>query len=201
MLTIQQQKLALLRLKILQNYLELKKDGEDFVSNLAIGGVNIIDFRKTIRTPDDVFSVMTLILSRLQTKKGLENEPFVFVINEAHDYFKGDVSKDFVESIEYLIRRKRHGANWLMLDTHFPDDVDEKVIELADVKMVNFLDVTVNSKILNDAFKEKAHEFSKLNVGETLICADDSTLGKNFPLSVQVRPRLTKHGSATKTAV
>jgi len=201
MLTQAQQRLALTRLKILQNYLQIGKGEQDFVSNLAIGGVNIIDFRKTIRTPDDVFSVMTLILSRLQTKKGLENEPFVFVINEAHDYFKGDVSKDFVESIEYLIRRKRHGANWLMLDTHFPDDVDEKVIKLADVKMVNFLDVTVNSRILNDAFKGRSDEFSKLKVGETLICADDSSLGKNVPLKVQVRPRLTKHGAPTKTAI
>ncbi len=88
-----------------------------------------------------------------------------------------------------------------MLDTHFPDDVDEKVIKLADVKMVNFLDVTVNSRILNDAFKGRSDEFSKLKVGETLICADDSSLGKNVPLKVQVRPRLTKHGAPTKTAI
>ncbi len=196
-----QKNLALQRLEILQNYLRIKPGTRDFAENLAIGGVNVFDFRKTIRTPDDVFSVMTLILSILQTKKGLENEPFVFVINEAHDYFKGSVSEDFVESIEFLIRRKRHGANWLMLDTHFPDDVDEKVIKLADIKMVNFLDITVNSRILNDAFKGKSEQFSKLNIGQTMISADESSLGKFVPIVVNVRPRLTKHGAPTKTAI
>lgn len=151
-LTQGQKKLADLRLMLLKNYLAGVKD-QEFISNLALGGVNIFDFRKTIRTPDDLFSIMTLILSVLQTKKDLENEPFVFVINEAHDYFKGGMSKEFVESIDYLIRRKRHGANWLLLDTHFPDDVDDKVIKLADVKIVHFLDKAVESKILKRVFE------------------------------------------------
>jgi hypothetical protein len=88
-----------------------------------------------------------------------------------------------------------------MLDTHFPDDVDEKVIKLADIKMVNFLDITVNSRILNDAFKGKSEQFSKLNIGQTMISADESSLGKFVPIFVNVRPRLTKHGAPTKTAV
>lgn len=195
-----QQKLASQRLEILQNYLRIKTGAKDFVENLAIGGVNIFDFRKTIRTPDDVFSVMTLILSVLQTKKGLEDEPFIFVINEAHDYFKGSVADEFIESIEYLIRRKRHCGNWLILDTHFPDDVDDKVIQLADIKMVNFLDITVNSKILNSAFKDSSVKFSELSVGQTMISADESSLGKFVPVLVNVRPRLTRHGAATKVA-
>ncbi len=198
-LTSAQKNLALQRLDILENY--LNSGNNDFIQNLAIGGVNIFDFRKTIRTPDDIFSVMTLILSRLQTKQGLEDEPFVFIINEAHDYFKKHVAEDFVESIEYLIRRKRHGGNWLILDTHLPDDVDDKVIKLADIKMVNFLDKTVDSKILNAAFKDMTNHFSKLHIGQTLIAADESSLGKFTPIQVDVRPRLTKHGAPTKEAV
>ena len=200
-LTEAQKRLAFQRMDILQNYLAMGKEGKDFVDNLAIGGVNIFDFRKTIRTPDDIFSIMTLILSALQTKKGLENEPFVFVINEAHDYFKGAVASDFVDSVEYLIRRKRHGANWLILDTHFPDDVDEKVIKLADVKVVNFLDITVNSKILNDAFQGRPREFSKMSIGQSMISADESSLGRFIPILVNVRPRITQHGAPTKTAI
>ncbi|MDP2953844.1 MAG: hypothetical protein Q8O76_11080 [Chloroflexota bacterium] len=195
-----QKNLAQQRIDLLRNYLAGPAT-EDFVRNLAVGGVNIFDFRKTIRTADDVFSLMTLVISVLQTKKGLEEEPFVFVINEAHDYFKGGVSADFVESIEHLIRRRRHGKNWLLLDTHFPDDVDDRVIQLADLKFVYYLDKATTSTILNRAFGHFTDEFSNLRTGEALVAADQSSEGLSKVFRVSVRPRLTKHGGATKTAV
>jgi hypothetical protein len=199
-LTQSQQKLAKQRLGILKNYLA-GGESQDFVSNLALGGVNVFDFRKTVRTPDDIFSVMTLIISVLQTKKGLEEEPFVFVINEAHDYFKGGASREFVDSIDYLIRRKRHGNNWLLLDTHFPDDVNSDIIKLSDVKIVHFLDKTASNPILLKAFEGSADKFYELAVGEAIISADQSSEGKFKPITVSIRPRITKHGAPTKTSV
>ncbi len=195
-----QKKLAQQRIDVLRNYLA-GPAAEDFVRNLAVGGVNVFDFRKTIRTTDDVFSLMTLVISVLQTKKGLEDEPFVFVINEAHDYFKGGVSADFVESIEHLIRRRRHGKNWLLLDTHFPDDVDDRVIQLADLKFVHYLDKATTSTALNRAFSSHAAEFSNLNTGEAYLAAQQSSDGTSQVFRVSIRPRLTKHGGATRTAV
>jgi hypothetical protein len=88
-----------------------------------------------------------------------------------------------------------------MLDTHFPDDVDQKIIKLADIKMVNFLDITVNNKILGDAFKGKSDQFSKLSIGQAMISADESSMGNFVPVIVDIRPRLTKHGAPTKTAI
>jgi DNA helicase HerA-like ATPase len=195
-----QKKLAQQRIEVLRKYLA-GPAAQDFVRNLAVGGVNIFDFRKTIRTTDDVFSLMTLIISVLQTKKGLEEEPFVFVINEAHDYFKGGVSADFVESIEHLVRRKRHGRNWLLLDTHFPDDVDDKIIQLADLKFVHYLDKATTSGVLTRAFGKHTSEFSNLPIGQAFVEADVSSEGLSQVFRVTVRPRLTMHGGATKTAV
>ncbi len=194
-----QKNLARQRIGVLQSYLAGPAE-QDFVANLEIGGVNVFDFRQTIRTTDDVFSLMTLIISILQTKKGLESEPFVFVINEAHDYFKGGVSGDFVESIEHLIRRRRHGKNWLLLDTHFPDDVDSRVVELADLKFVHYLDKATTSSVLNKAFGYQTADFPNLRTGEALIEADKSSRGLSKVFKVSIRPRLTKHGGATKTA-
>jgi hypothetical protein len=199
-LTKSQQKLARQRLDILKNYLA-GGESQDFVSNLALGGVNVFDFRKTVRTPDDIFSVMTLIISVLQTKRGFEEEPFVFVINEAHDYFKGEVSKEFVESIDYLIRKKRHGNNWLLLDTHMPDDVDPNIIKLSDAKIVHFLDKTVSNPILLKAFEGSIDKFYELDIGEAIVSADQSSEGKFKPITINIRPRLTKHGAPTKTSV
>lgn len=191
-----QKGLAKARLEILEEY--LKKD--DLINNLVIGGVNIVDFRKAMYQPDDIFTIMTLIMSKLQNKKELENEPFVFIINEAHLYFKKGISKDFLENIDNLIRRKRHGANWLLLDTHLPTDVDSKVIELSDIKILHFTDKTVDSLVLKKILGEDDRLF-KLHTGEAIVCANQSSLGLSISILVRIRPRVSKHGSATKTAI
>lgn len=192
-----QKGLAKARLEIMEEYLQ--KD--DFMGKLAIGGVNIFDFRKALYRPDDIFTIMTLIMSRLQNKKELVSETFVFIMNEAHLYFKGGVSQEFVDTIENLIRRKRHGANWLLLDTHLPNDVDSKIIELSDMKVLHFSDKTVDSKVLKKILEGTSDKLYELDTGEAIICANISSEGLSKPLRVQVRPRITKHGSATKTAI
>lgn len=192
-----QKDLAKARLEILGDY--LKK--EDFVSKLIIGGVNIVDFRKAMYQPVDIFTIMTIIMSKLQNKKEFEYEPFVFIMNEAHLFFKGGISEEFVTSIENLIRRKRHGANWLLMDTHLPEDVDSKVIKLSDMKFLHFTDKTVDSPILKRILEGTDVKLSKLNIGEAIVCANESSLGLSIPIHIQVRARLSKHGGATKTAI
>lgn len=192
-----QKGLAKARLEIMEEYLQ--KD--DFMGKLAIGGVNIFDFRKALYRPDDIFTIMTLIMSRLQNKKELASEPFVFIMNEAHLYFKGGISQEFVDTIENLIRRKRHGANWLLLDTHLPNDVDSKIIELSDMKVLHFSDKTVDSKVLKKILEGTHDKLYELNTGEAIICANISSEGLSKSLRVQVRPRITKHGGATRTAI
>lgn len=195
-LTEPQKRFARARLDNLKEY--LKKD--DFMNKLAIGGVNIFDFRKAMYTEDDIFTIMTLIISRLQNKKELEKEPFVFIINEAHMYFK-KVAEEFVEIIENLIRRKRHGANWLLLDTHLPNDVDSKIIQLSDIKILHFLDKTVNSPIPKQILEGTKVKPYELKTGECIICANVSSEGLSKPIFVKIRPRITKHGGTTKTAI
>ena len=194
-LTENQKRFAKSRLRILKKYLE--KD--DFVDKLILGGVNIFDFRKILYMPADIFTIMTIILSKLQNKKDFSDIPFVFIMNEAHLYFK-DISKDFVDTLENLIRRKRHGANWLLLDTHLPDDVDRKVIELSDIKILHQTDKAVDSPVLR-RIVEGRYRLDKLNPGEAIVCANKSSLGQSVPIWVKIRPRISKHGGATKTAV
>lgn len=200
-LKLNQQKLAVQRLEILQEYL-VTSETQDLVANLILGGVNILDFRKAKRRPRDVFSIMTLILGVL-TKKALENRPFVFVINEAHSFFKNGVSKPFVNSLYNLIRMRRHGLNWLLLDTQLPRDLDPLVMELADVRILHRLNSgTLNaSKTLRDICGAFSSRVPKLKEGHCIIKADISSEGIDEPIPVSVRPRLTKHGGATQFLV
>lgn len=202
-LNMNQKKLADMRIDMLAGYFVNEKErGSDIGSRLAVGGVNIIDLRKTIRQPTDDFAVMTLILSILQSKQGLEDEPFVFVFNEAHTYFKRGLSSEFVDAIEYLIRRKRHKGNWLLLDTHDPDDVEPNVIKLSDIKILYNVDKTaLTNTILTRAFEGARKPYYELKVGEALISADKSSEGSFIPVVVSIRPRIILHGAPTRTAV
>ena len=187
---------ALMRLETLEDYLE----GGDFIGDLVLGGVNVFDLRKIMMEPDDVFSVMMLVISALLNNERTEREQFVFVINEAHDYLRKGLSKDFTDYINYLVRKKRHAGTWLMLDTHFPEDVDPKVIKGSDVKIIHKSDV-VTSNLLRQVVEGTPTPPYMLNTGDAIIRADKSNLGPDKVLVINVRPRLTHHGAATKTAV
>jgi membrane-bound metal-dependent hydrolase YbcI (DUF457 family) len=191
-----QKSFANMRLETLQDYL----DQGDFLTNLEIGGVNIFDLRKIMMEPDDIFSVMMLVISSLLNDTITEREQFVFVINEAHDYLRKGLSKDFTDYINYLIRKKRHAGSWLMLDTHFPEDVDPKVIKGSDIKIFHKADV-LSSNLLKQIVDGTSIPPHHLETGQAIIRADKSNLGPDQVLIVQVRPRLTHHGGATKTAI
>ena len=187
---------AMMRLETLEDYLE----GRDFMDDLILGGVNIFDLRKIMMEPDDVFSVMMLVISSLINNERTAREQFVFVINEAHDYLRMGLDKDFTDYVNYLIRKKRHAGTWLMLDTHFPEDVDPKVIKGSDVKIFHKSDI-ISSSLLRQVVEGTPTPPHQLNTGEAIIRADKSNLGPDTVMVVNVRPRLTHHGSATKTAV
>jgi len=187
---------ALMRLETLEEYLEAK----DFVQDLKLGGVNVFDLRKIMMEPDDIFSVMILVISSILNNEKTEHEQFVFIINEAHDYLRKGLSKDFIDYINYLIRKKRHAGTWLMLDTHFPEDVDNKVIKGSDIKIFHKSDV-ISSKILKQVVEGTETPPHQLETGQAIIRADQSNRGADLLLTVEIRPRITHHGGATKTAV
>jgi membrane-bound metal-dependent hydrolase YbcI (DUF457 family) len=187
---------AMMRLETLEDYLV----AGDFMNDIIIGGVNVFDLRKIMMEPDDVFSVMILVISSLINNEKTSREQFVFVINEAHDYLRKGLSKDFTDYINYLIRKKRHAGTWLMLDTHFPEDVDPKVIKGSDIKIFHKSDI-ISSTILKQIVDGTTVQPHHLKTGQAIIRADNSNIGPDQLLIVEVRPRLTHHGGATKTAV
>jgi hypothetical protein len=191
-----QKSFALMRLDTLQDYLE----AGDFLEKLVIGGVNIFDLRKIMMEPDDIFSVMMLVISAILNNKNTEKEQFVFVINEAHDYLRKGLNKDFTDYINYLVRKKRHAGTWLLLDTHFPEDVDPKIIKGSDIKILHKCDV-ISSNLLYQIVEGTPIPPHQLQTGQAIIRSDKSNIEPDKLLLVNIRPRITHHGGATKTAV
>jgi|GEM_PF-2643045 len=203
-----QKKLAKNRLNIFKEFFN---GNNDFLDDLVIGGINIFDMRRMMYRPEHIFSIMTLIVSRIENRQKLTDKygqfPVIFVINEAHKYLKPKkVSHQFVDKFIGLIKRKRHGGNWLIIDTHEPNEVDNKFVTHSDIKIIHQLDVVKESpKELKPIIKKSPKKPSKLEIGEAIITADYLLDGdiklQNVPLIVKIRPRITKHGGATKTAI
>ncbi len=197
-LDVRQKNLADGKLEAFEEYFS---DSDDFINRLAIGGINIFDFRQAMYKPDKLFSIMTMIVSKLQNREKLGNSPFVFVINEAHTYLsQRDVTEDFVDEFINIIRRKRFGGNWLLLDTHEPNDIHPKLLTLSDIKVIHHSDITISSRELSKILQDSQVEPKDLKTGQAIICADESSLGNFKPILVNVRPRITKHGAPTKVA-
>ena len=70
-----------------------------------------------------------------------------------------------------------------------------KIIHRMDTLALNHL------RDINTLTKKAEKSPDKLNIGEAIIVADESSKGKAVPILVRIRPRITEHGGATKTAV
>ncbi len=203
-----QKQLANKRLDIFREFFI---EGKDFLDDLIIGGINIFDMRRMMYRPDHIFALMTLIVSRLENRQKLTDKhgqfPVIFVINEAHKYLDPKkVSPEFIDKFIGLVKRKRHGGNWLIIDTHEPDEVHNKFVTHSDIKIIHQLDISKECpKELKNIIKKSPKEASKLEMGEAIITADSLLDGQsklqNEPRIVNIRPRITKHGGATKTAI
>lgn len=50
-------------------------------------------------------------------------------------------------------------------------------------------------------FKGQSGDLSNLETGEAIVLANQSSLGLSTSIKVKVRPRISKHGGETKTAI
>ncbi len=87
-----------------------------------------------------------------------------------------------------------------MLDTHFPEDVDPKVIMGSDIKVFHKSDI-LSSSLLRRIVDGTDVEPHLLETGQAIVRSDKSVAGPDRLLVVGVRPRLTQHGAPTKTAI
>lgn len=195
-----QREAAIRTLEILKPYLA---DGnQHFIPKLKLGGVNIFDFREKgeLTLPQsDMLLIVALILSVIQTSKELRNKPVVLIMNEAHEYFKKEMPKEFIEVIESLLRWYRHGLNWLILDTQLANDVHPSVVNLADIKIVHSSKSIENKDLKNALGKIADKPILPKEKGVAYIVADESS--EKEPILTNIRSRLTKHGGSSKTFI
>ncbi len=188
---------ALLRLKIAEKFLSI--DDRSLALPEA-GHMLILDMRSPMLTKSDAMALL-IIIARLMSQQvpGLK----LFVIDEAHNFQQTGMSEHFLK----LVKLMRHNGTTTILATQLPKDIHKDILSLYKVIILHRLNSPSDIqtlhrsvsglKIIND------NELAILEPSQAYIWTEESNLPryKNTPFKVTIRPRVTKHGGATKRQI
>lgn len=196
-LTKNQKGLSILRVGFVEKF--LNENAKPFEEYLTPGSITLLDIRDEMLDEQEA----SILLGMLLISMGKIERDKLLVIDEAHKYFGKTLAKDIVE----LVREMRHTRTRILIASQDPPSVNAKVIELSDIVLLHRMNSPEWLKHIqgkNVALKRlKSEDLSSLKSGEAYLWASKSTEREitKQPMKIEVRPRLTEHGGATKTAV
>jgi DNA phosphorothioation-dependent restriction protein DptH len=172
---------------------------------LRPGRTVIVDLRDEWIEKDEalgLFVVMLRIFARARHEGREFNKLVVF--DEAHKYI---TDSDLIGQVVETIREMRHQATSVVIASQDPMSVPRAIVELTSILLLHRMSSPQWLKHLKSAIaaldQVSDAQLGALQPGEALLWAQRST-DKRFaqrPQRIQVRPRVSHHGGATKTAV
>lgn len=198
-----QKGLANQRLNFAEEYIN---DGMKLQDYLKPGRLIIVDLRDEFIEKDEalgLFVVMLNIFSGVMQVDGKQFNKFI-VFDEAHKYMN---NKDLVGSITTAIREMRHKGVSIMIASQDPMSLPNEIIELSSIVIMHRFNspawVKHVQKSITPLGSLTPTLMSSLKSGEAYLWAAKST-DDNItvhPIKIEIRPRVTKHGGDTITAV
>lgn len=198
-----QKNLALHKLSFAEEYIT---DGIKLQEYLHLGRLIIVDLRDEYIDKDEalgLFVVMMNIFSGKSVHNGVGFNKFI-VFDEAHKYMD---DKELVGSITTAIREMRHKGVSIMIASQDPMSLPTEIIELSSIVIMHRFSspswVKHVQKAITALQNLTASEMASLGSGEAYLWAVKST-DKSItlrPTKIYIRPRVTKHGGDTISAV
>lgn len=173
---------------------------------LKPGRLVIVDLRDEFIQKDEalgLFVVMLNIFSSVTENEGRRFNKFI-VFDEAHKYMD---NKDLTNNIVTAIREMRHKGVSLMIASQDPPSLPSEIIELSSVVLMHKFNSPAWLKHIQKSITSLSHvqdtEMAALSPGEAFLWSNKSTDKQieTRPVKIVTRPRVTKHGGATITAV
>lgn len=197
-----QKQLARQKLNFAQEYID---DEVSLSSILEPGKLVIVDLRDEFIVKDEalgLFVIMLNIFSGVRDFNGKHFNKFI-VFDEAHKYMD---NKDLTSSIVTAIREMRHKGVSIMIASQDPPSLPNEIIELSSLVLLHKFNSPQWLKHIQKSVTQlnglTAADLSILKPGEAFLWAtkasDHSVTLK--PVKISTRPRVTKHGGATKQA-
>ena len=169
------------------------------------GRVIIVDLRDELIEKDEVLGLFVVIMG-LFAESTIDGEHFnlLVVFDEAHKYMG---SPDLVSGLVESVREMRHKGLNILVASQDPPSVPISLIELSDHVILHKINSPAWLKHLQKANAALADltaaKLTSLRPGEAYIWSSRATEAAftRGAVKVQLRPRLTRHGGDTRTAV
>lgn len=193
--------LAQERLNLASDYID---DNARLTSLVRPGRLIIVDLRDEFIEKDEALGLF-VVLMQLFAEARSDGERFnkLVVFDEAHKYID---SPDLVAGLVETVREMRHKGMSILVASQDPPSVPISLIELSDHVILHKFTSPAWLKHLqkaNSAFAGlRSEQMSQLQPGEAYVWASKATDAafSRGAVRVRCRPRVTKHGGATKTA-
>lgn len=193
--------LAQERLNLAGDYID---DAARLSSLIRPGRLIIVDLRDEFIEKDEALGLF-VVLMQLFAEAQSDGEHFnkLVVFDEAHKYID---SPDLVAGLVESVREMRHKGMSILVASQDPPSVPISLIELSDHVILHKFTSPAWLKHLqkaNTAFSGlRAEQMSQLEPGEAYVWASKATDAAftHGAVRIRCRPRVTKHGGATRTA-
>lgn len=203
LLTATQRSLANQRLQFASEYID---DESSIKSLLKPGRLIIVDLRDEFIEKDEALGLFVVMLNIFSGIKTYNANPFnkFIVFDEAHKYMD---NKDLTGSIVTAIREMRHKGVSIMIASQDPMSLPNEIIELSSIVLLHKFNSPQWIKHIQKSITQFAPltpaDLSALNPGEGFLWASKSTdkILMSKPVKISTRPRVTKHGGETQTAI
>jgi hypothetical protein len=192
--------LAQQRLDLAAEYIDDSVSIKDVVRP---GRMIVVDLRDEFIEKDEALGLF-VVLMQLFADAQRERFNKLVVFDEAHKYID---SPDLVDGLVASVREMRHKGMSVLVASQDPPSVPIKLIELSDVVILHKFNSPAWLRHMQKAAVSLADltpaKMASLAPGEAYVWSSKST-EPDFTrgtVRLRLRPRLTQHGGATKTAV
>jgi len=192
--------LAQQRLDLAAEYIDDSVSVKDIVRP---GRMIIVDLRDEFIEKDEALGLF-VVLMQLFADAQRERFNKLVVFDEAHKYID---SPDLVDGLVESVREMRHKGMSVLVASQDPPSVPIKLIELSDIVILHKFNSPAWLRHMQKAVVSLADltpaKMASLTPGEAYVWSSKAT-DTEFARSavrLRLRPRITRHGGATKTAV
>ena len=192
--------LAQQRLDLAADYID---DSVSIKDVIRPGRMIIVDLRDEFIEKDEALGLF-VVLMQLFADAQRERFNKLVVFDEAHKYIE---SPDLVDGLVSSVREMRHKGMSVLVASQDPPSVPIKLIELSDVVILHKFNSPAWLRHMQKAAVSLADlnpaKMASLAPGEAYVWSSKSTETEftRGAVRMRLRPRITQHGGATKTAV
>ncbi|GAB3994186.1 hypothetical protein GCM10029992_07870 [Glycomyces albus] len=195
--------LAHQRLDIAADYID---DSAPVGDLLAPGRMIIVDLRDDMVETEEALGLFVVLMELFAESTGARGERFnkLVVFDEAHKYLE---SPDLVQGMVSSVREMRHKGMSILVASQDPPSVPVSLIELSDHVILHRFNSPAWLKHLQRAHTSLSGltpaKLAALNSGEAYVWAGKATEARftKEAVKMSLRPRLTRHGGSTRTAL